>query len=82
MADNYLTTIAQFACSFAGLPPKKSNINALLPLAWKGLNINKPGVQVVTKWANMPQSEKDNYDDLMKHINEHPFLQNSTSNCN
>ena len=81
MADKYLTTIAQFACSFAGLPPKPNNINALLPLAWKGLSINEPGVQVVTKWANMPESEQENYKDLMKDINKHPFLQNSTSNC-
>ena len=82
MADNYLTTIAQFACSFAGLPAKPNNINALLPLAWKGLNINEPGVQVVTKWANMTPAEQKSIGTKIENINKNALLRNSTSNCN
>ena len=40
----------------------------MLPLAWKGLNKNELGKQVVTRWANMTDAEEDNYKDLMEHM--------------
>ena len=81
IADKYLTTIAKFACSIAGLPPKPTNINTMLPIAWLGMNKNDPNKQVVTRWANMPESEKDNYNDLMEHIDTNPLLNNPNFKC-
>ncbi len=74
--------IAKFACSIAGLPPKPNNINAMLPLAWLGMNKNIQGQQVVDKWKNMPESEQDNYRDLMEKINVNQLLRNPNFKCN
>ena len=81
IADKYLETIARLACKIAGLPPTTANINNMLPLAWKGLNKNKQGEQVVTKWANMLESEKANYRDLMEDIDKNPLLINPNFKC-
>ena len=82
MAEKYLTTIAKFACSIAGLPLTAKNINTLLPLAWKGLNINEPGKQVVKTWADMTDAEEKIMNDKIEKIDESPLLVNPNFKCN
>ena len=82
MAEKYLTTIAKFACSIAGVPITAKNINTLLPLAWKGLSINEPGVQIVKTWADMPDAEKNIMKKKMESINKNTLLTNPNFKCN
>ncbi len=68
--------IAKFACSIAGLLPKPNNINAMLPLAWAGMNKNIQGVQVVDKWKNMPVPQRNAIKDKMEDTKNNPLLSN------
>ncbi len=80
MAEKYLTTIAKLACSIAGLSLTPKNINMLLPMAWKGLNIDKPD-QVVTTWSNMSDAEKKSMGNKIKEIDINPVLNNLNFKC-